>query len=109
MTRRSSASALLPSVGHARPGGTPGSLGHSCPLPISRGSRWNRAVVSKRLTAVCAGAMSHIGRNRYLDANAFTGDGRSYLDVTASTMLAIIRRTAPAGAGPSQSHDPGII
>jgi hypothetical protein len=33
--------------------------------PISRGSRWNRAIASKRLTVVCLGAMSHTGRHGY--------------------------------------------
>ena len=58
--------------------------------PIARSSRWNRALAAGRVSLVCLGEMTHLGRGGYFDAEAFTPDRQSYLKVTASTMLGII-------------------
>jgi hypothetical protein len=57
---------------------------------ISRHSRWNQAVAAHRLVQTCLGPMRHTGPKGYLDPEVKAADGRSYLEVTASTMLAII-------------------
>jgi hypothetical protein len=53
-------------------------------------SRWHQAIAAKRLIQTCLGAMHHTGPKGYLDPDTAAPDGRSYLDVTASTMLAIV-------------------
>lgn len=57
---------------------------------IARRSRWNRAIAAQRLTQTCLGPMAHTGPKGYLDPDVKTDDGRSYLEVTASAMLAIL-------------------
>jgi hypothetical protein len=64
---------------------------------IARHSRWNRTIAAGRLTLICLGNMTHAGRRGYLDPAAFAPDGRSYLEVTASTMLGIVQRATPTG------------
>jgi hypothetical protein len=66
--------------------------------PIARRSRWNRAIAAGRLSDICLGAMDHTGPNGYLDPDAFTPDGRSFLDVTTSKMLEIVD-PRPVGPG----------
>jgi hypothetical protein len=58
--------------------------------PVSRQSRWNRALAAGRIVPTCLGAMCHTGPKGYLDPDVKAPDGRSYLQVTASTMLAIL-------------------
>ena len=58
--------------------------------PIAKRSRWNRAIMAGRLTQTCLGAMHHAGARGYLDPDTWTPEGRSYLEVTASTILEII-------------------
>jgi hypothetical protein len=58
--------------------------------PMSKRSRWNRAIAMERLTQTCLGNMQHTGPKGYLDPDTQAPDGRSYLEVTASTMLEII-------------------
>lgn len=58
--------------------------------PIVRRSRWNRALAAGRLSQTCLGAMSHNGSHGYLDPDTFAPDGRSYLEVTAATMLDVV-------------------
>jgi hypothetical protein len=65
--------------------------------PIARGSRWNRAIAAGRLSETRLGEMDHTGPGGYLDPDAFTRDGRSYLEVTASTMLEIVE-PRPSGS-----------
>jgi len=62
---------------------------------MSKRSRWSRAIAEQRLVQTCLGVMRHTGPKGYLDADTKAADGRSYLEVTASAMLAIIdsRRT----------------
>jgi hypothetical protein len=57
---------------------------------ISQRSRWNRAIAANRLVQTCLGEMQHTGPKGYLDAGTRAPDGRSYLEVTAANMLAII-------------------
>ena len=62
----------------------------------SRGARAGiEAIAAQRLTQTCLGPMAHTGPKGYLDPDVKTDDGRSYLEVTASAMLAILnaRRT----------------
>jgi hypothetical protein len=58
--------------------------------PIFRRSRWNRAIAAGRLSEICLGAIDHNGPHGYLDPDTFAPDGRSYLEVTASQMIAIV-------------------
>jgi hypothetical protein len=58
--------------------------------PIARHSRWNQAIAAGRLSESCLGEMDHTGPGGYLDPDAFTPDGRSYLEVTASRMVEIV-------------------
>jgi hypothetical protein len=62
---------------------------------ISRRSRWNQAIAAQRLVQTCLGPMHHTGPKGYLDPAVKVADGRSYLEVTASTMLAIIDARKP--------------
>jgi hypothetical protein len=57
---------------------------------ISTRSRWGRAVAVHRVVQMCLGPMGHTGPKGYLDPDAKIEDGRSYLAVTASAMLAIL-------------------
>ena len=56
-----------------------------------RRSRWNQAIASKRLIQTRLGEMQHTGPKGYLDPETRDSDGRTYLEVTASTMLAILQ------------------
>jgi len=56
----------------------------------SKRSRWHQAVVAQRVVETCLGPMAHTGPKGYLDPDMKTEDGRSYLEVTASAMLAIL-------------------
>jgi len=58
---------------------------------VSKRSWWSQAVAAQRITETCLGEMAHTGPKGYLDAKTRAPDGRSYLEVTASAMLAIIR------------------
>ncbi|HET6318520.1 MAG TPA: CAAX protease, partial [Chloroflexota bacterium] len=58
--------------------------------PMAKRSRWNRALAAKRITQKCLGVMVHTGPKGYLDDDTKAPDGRSYLEVTAETMLEII-------------------
>ena len=48
------------------------------------------ALAAGRRSEICLGEMDHTGPGGYLDPEAFTPDGRSYLDVTASKILEIV-------------------
>ncbi|MFC8420390.1 hypothetical protein ACFUN7_05770 [Streptomyces sp. NPDC057236] len=39
----------------------------------------------------------HLGRRSYISPDAYRPDGRSHLDHTTDTVLALIRATRPAG------------
>jgi hypothetical protein len=58
--------------------------------PISKRSRWNVAIAAKRVEQTGLGPMAHTGPKGYLDPDVHVPDGRSHLQVTASTMLEII-------------------
>jgi hypothetical protein len=57
---------------------------------ISTSSRWNRAIAASRLIQTCLGPMRHTGPKGYLDPDTREADGRSYLELTAAAMLAVI-------------------
>jgi hypothetical protein len=59
--------------------------------PIAKRSLWNRAIAEHRISQECLGQMVHTGPKGYLDAKTMAPDGRSYLEVTASAMLRVIR------------------
>ncbi len=61
---------------------------------IFKASRWNQAIAARRLAQTCLGEMQHTGPKGYLDPETRGADGRSYLEVTASTILGIIRSQA---------------
>jgi hypothetical protein len=58
--------------------------------PFWRNSRWNRALAAGRIQRHCLGPMVHTGRRSYLDATVYVADGRSYRDVTADAIGALI-------------------
>lgn len=70
---------------------------------ISRRSRWNQAIAANRLIQTCLGTMHHTGPKGYLDPDTTAPDGRSYLEVTASTMLAIISSRGNGANGHKRS------
>ena len=62
--------------------------------PISKRSRWNRALAAQRITQIHLGDMKHTGPQGYLDPATNAPDGRSYLTVTAAQMLEILHTRA---------------
>jgi hypothetical protein len=72
--------------------------------PLARRSRWNRALAGGRLQYVPLGDMIHTGPKGYLDPDSHTPDGRSFLDVTAAEMLAIVERST----GELQDRSDGV-
>jgi len=68
---------------------------------LARRSFWNRALADGRLRLVLLPGMAHTGPGGYLDPDRSGPDGRSFLEVTAAEMLAVIRSSAAAGPDPS--------
>jgi hypothetical protein len=60
--------------------------------PIFRGSAWNRELDAGRVTTYSLDPATHVGPESYISPTAVLPDGRSYLDRTAETIIAIIRR-----------------
>jgi hypothetical protein len=61
--------------------------------PLLKNSTWNRALREGKIQPLCLGPMGHTKRNSYLDGTVYLPDGRSYRDVTADTIAALV---APA-------------
>ena len=58
--------------------------------PLRKNSIWNRALRAGKIQRLCLGPMSHTKRNSYLDGTVYVADGRSYRDVTADTIAALV-------------------
>jgi hypothetical protein len=56
-----------------------------------RGSGWNRAVRAGKITVHGLDPATHIGRTSYISPEARLPDVRTHLDVTAGTVIALIR------------------
>ncbi|MGP3910879.1 hypothetical protein [Nonomuraea sp. 10N515B] len=58
---------------------------------LLRRSGWNRAARAGKITAHRLDPATHIGRHSYISPEAHLPDGRTYLDRTADTVIALIR------------------
>ncbi|GHH40740.1 hypothetical protein [Lentzea cavernae] len=58
---------------------------------LVRGSGWNRARRAGKVTAVLFDGATHVGPRSYISPAAVLPDGRSHLDRTAETVIALIR------------------
>lgn len=68
--------------------------------PVRR-SGWNRASLAGKITVHRLDPATHMGRRSYISPEAQLPDGRSYLDCTADTVIALIR--AHRGGRPDRS------
>lgn len=64
---------------------------------VFRRSGWNRARRAGKITVHRLDPATHLGRRSYISPDAHRPDGRSHLDHTTDTVLALIRATSPAG------------
>ncbi|MDT0394874.1 MULTISPECIES: hypothetical protein [Streptomyces] len=64
---------------------------------VFRGSGWNRARRAGKVTVHRLDPATHLGRNSYISPDAHRADGRSHLDHTTDTVLALIRERSVAG------------
>lgn len=69
--------------------------------PLFRGSGWNRAHRAGKVTVHRLDPATHVGPRSYISPTARLPDGRSHLDRTAGTVIALIRahRVATAATG----------
>lgn len=58
--------------------------------PLLKNSDWNRALRAGKIRRICLGPMRHTKRNSYLDDTVYMPDGRSYRDVTADAIAALL-------------------
>ena len=58
--------------------------------PLLKNSGWNRALRAGKIQRICLGPMGHTKRNSYLDGTVYMADGRSYRDVTADAIAALV-------------------
>ncbi|MEU7823821.1 hypothetical protein [Catellatospora sp. NPDC049133] len=71
--------------------------------PVFRWSGWNRAVRAGKITVHWLDPATHVGPRSYISPQAKLPDGRSHLDRTADTVIALIRdrvAATPAPDGP---------
>ncbi|MEV4410785.1 hypothetical protein [Catellatospora sp. NPDC049609] len=67
---------------------------------LFRRSGWNRAVRAGKITVIWLDPATHVGPRSYISPQAKLPDGRSHLDRTADTVIALIRdRVSPAEPG----------
>jgi len=66
--------------------------------PVLRGSAWNRAVRAGKITVHRLEPATHVGPRSYISPSTFLPDGRSHLDRTTDTVLAIVRADRGATA-----------
>ncbi|MEU0645024.1 hypothetical protein [Streptomyces umbrinus] len=59
--------------------------------PLFRGSAWNRANRAGKITVHRLDPATHVGPSSYVSPTAQLPDGRSHLDRTADTVIALIR------------------
>ncbi|MFJ4834349.1 hypothetical protein ACIP79_31220 [Streptomyces sp. NPDC088747] len=70
--------------------------------PLFRGSAWNRAERAGKVTVHRLDPATHVGPRSYISTTARLPDGRSHLDRTADTVVAIIRARHEAGVAPDR-------
>jgi hypothetical protein len=58
--------------------------------PWPKNNAWNRARQAGKIERICLGPMQHTKRNSYLDGTVYVADGRSYRDVTADAIAALV-------------------
>ncbi|UBU18275.1 hypothetical protein [Nonomuraea gerenzanensis] len=59
--------------------------------PLLRGSGWNRAVRAGKVVVHRLDPATHVGQRSYINPEALLPDGRSHLDRTTGTVIALIR------------------
>lgn len=64
---------------------------------LFRRSGWNRARRAGKITVHRLDPATHLGRRSYISPDSYRPDGRSHLDHTTDTVLALIRAASPAG------------
>lgn len=62
-------------------------------------SLWNQGKRDGRITVECLGPMTHVGKGGYFDADTTGADGRSFRDVTADAVRAILEADVAGAAG----------
>jgi len=62
--------------------------------PLVRGSAWNRARRGGKITVRRLDPATHVGPRSYISPTALLPDGRSHLDRTADTVIALVRTHA---------------
>lgn len=62
-------------------------------------SLWNQGKRDGRITVECLGPMTHVGKGGYFDADTTGADGRSFRDVTADAVRAILEADVDGAAG----------
>ncbi|MEV2194891.1 hypothetical protein AB0I02_28510 [Streptomyces phaeochromogenes] len=70
--------------------------------PLFRGSAWNRANRAGKITVHRLDPATHVGPSSYVSPTAQLPDGRSHLDRTADTVIALIRDRHSATGVPYQ-------
>lgn len=76
--------------------------------PLYRRSGWNRARRAGKITTQGLDPATHVGPRSYISRTALLPDGRSYLDRTANTVIALIRNhyTQPRAIDASGMNHP---
>ena len=69
--------------------------------PLFRGSAWNRAHRAGKITVHRLDPATHVGPSSYVSPTAQLPDGRSHLDRTADTVIALIRDRHSAAGSPN--------
>lgn len=67
--------------------------------PLLPYSSWNQARKQGRIAILPMGPVDHTGRHGYLDSKALLPDGRSHLQATVDTLVAIVRATSLRPSG----------
>ncbi|MGX1912716.1 hypothetical protein ACWIID_28235 [Streptomyces phaeochromogenes] len=70
--------------------------------PLFRGSAWNRANRAGKITVHRLDPATHVGPSSYVSPTAQLPDGRSHLDRTADTVIALIRDRHSVTGAPDQ-------
>ncbi len=69
--------------------------------PLLAYSPWNQAKLNGKITTITLGPVDHTGQEGYLDSKKTLADGRSYLQQTVDTIVAIINKKS---ANPPQDE-----
>jgi hypothetical protein len=62
--------------------------------PVAPWSRWNRALASGKISAICIGPMVHEGRRSYMDDSVALDSGQSYMAYTTGIIARLVRQFA---------------